>query len=309
MIPFVRVKALRDVGGLSMNGFLLLTYLNEQAQPCEGELAVTDKAVWELAEATGTSEDQIKRNLRALVDSGLIVRKQVAKTKGETALTVLTDLGRELLCGRGAGEGSIPSTMPRDLRELLVLQSGAFVRAVAKAWRDYEPLPEEERLNCLDQGKAFEKISVMLRDRMMEAAEVLATAHAEERQDRELVEQGIVEFECADGTVQIDGAVLKRKHGAIASVDLLFVRDTLRRVAERAPGFVTVKRLPKLVAEIGYSRTVGFVARHDAEHASRVLVKTMARGSWSRPKGIRDDFYLVTASAARFSTGVRVSLH
>jgi hypothetical protein len=60
---------------------------------------------------------------------------------------------------------------------------------------------------------------------------------------------------------------------------------------------VTVAKLPTLVSEIGYSRLLGFVSRHDAAKAEAALLSTMTRGTWSRPRGIKDAFYTVTASA------------
>jgi hypothetical protein len=165
-------------------------------------------------------------------------------------------------------------------------------------------------MNESRMGEAsFERINAQLRMQLLNATESLAEAVAQEDQARALADQGLVPIECDDGTVTFDCAALKEHKGAIAGVDMLFVRDVLQRVRRSMPGWVTTKRVPELVAEIGYSRTVGFVSRHDAEGAMKALVATMRRGTWSKPRGIRPTFYTAADKAMRFSTGVRNSLH
>lgn len=265
-------------------------------------------AVWEIAQGTGLSEDQVKRSLRCLTEAGAIARRQMVKAAGEAALTVLTDRALGWICGREQeGQGGIPADMPRELRELLVFETPRFVEQVGFAWRNYEPLPEALRDECSLGPTVYGRIEACVRQRLLDAAESVAEAHAEERVDREQLEQGIVQFDCDDGQVSFDAKALQGKKGAVAAVDLVMVRDVLRRVRERRPGMVTVGRLPQLVAEVGYSRTIGFVSKHDAEVASKVLVATMLKRTWDRPKGIKESFYEAVASASRFSTGVQVS--
>lgn len=306
MITSVNLRAMVDAG-LNAEQVLLLAHLTEQASYAEGELPAATIPVSQLARELARSPHQIKRGLAALVAKGAIVRRQFAKTKGETAWTVLTDRG---LCWAGrAGQGAIPADLPAELRQLLAFEGSDLVEAVVQAWKQREPLDPAWREACRTGQATFVRLEAFLREQLLDAAEAVAQACAADREDQEKLAIGVVAFECDDGQVDIDSRVFQEAKGAIASVDLRWVRDVLRRVRELKPGFVTVGRLPELVAEVGYSRTVGFVARHDAEQAHRALVATMTRRAWSRPKGIRETFYAAANGAARFSTEVRVSLH
>jgi hypothetical protein len=301
------IKAMREQGIQDTGALCILLFLQENSSEGSDQLSHCGLAVWEIAQGTGLSEHQVKRGLRALSESGAIVRRQLVKAAGEAAVTVLTDRAQAWL--GGAGQGSIPAELPKRLRELLIFESPEFVAQVAHCWRDYEALPESLRAHCSVGDAAFEEMASSLRQRLLDAAEQVALAHADERAEREQVAQGIIPFQCDDGEVAFDTHALQARQGAVAAIDLLLVRDVLRRVKERCPGMVTVARLPILVAEIGYSRTIGFVAHHDAELAQRVLVATLARGGWGRPKGIKESFYVGVSSAARFSTGVRQLHH
>jgi hypothetical protein len=67
--------------------------------------------------------------------------------------------------------------------------------------------------------------------------------------------------------------------------------------------------MPKLLAEILYSRSVGFVSRHDYRHAQSVLVRTISK-NWGKPRGMWEDWYLAAnASCRRISTVGPVSVH
>jgi len=304
------IGAMREQGGFSLRELHILLFLHENSHS-EGEaLPHCGLTVLQIAKGTGLSADQVKRGLRLLSEGGAIARRQLVKAAGEAAVTVLTDRAMAWLNDERAeeGQGGIPADMPRHLRELLVFESPVFVAAVAHAWGNYEPLPEMLRSECSLGANAFAQIEACVRQRLLDAAETVAEAHAEERVDREQLERGIVQFDCDDGVVQISASALQEKRGAVAAVDLVMVRDVLRRVRERCPGMVTVERLPTLVAEAGYSRTIGFVSAHNADVATRILAATMAKRSWSRPKGIKEKFYLDVASASRFSTGVQQAL-
>lgn len=303
------VLAMRAAGISDPNTIAILLFLKENLRSSGDDQPHCGLTAWDIARQTGLSVHQVKRGFRSLMAAGAIVRKQLVKAAGEAAITVLTDRARTWLDLDGAGEGGIPADMPRELRELLVFESSAFVDQVAHAWRAYEPLAESLRTQCCLGARAYEQIEAAVRHRLLDAAETVAEAHAEERADREQLEQGIVQFDCEDGIVAFDAQSLRQKGGAVGSVDLLMVRDVLRKVRQRRPGFVTTGRLCGLVAEIGYSRTIGFVSQHDAEVAARILVSTVTRPTWNRPKGIKDKFYSDVASASRFSTGVRHALH
>jgi hypothetical protein len=297
------VLAMRKLGIKDTGIYGILLFLHENSRTTDEELAHCGLPVWEIAQRTGLSQDQVKRAMRALSECGAIARGQLVKQKGEAAVTVLTD--RAMTWLGSEGQGVIPADMPRQLRELLVFESRAFVAEVAEAWRQYAPLPERLREECTCGASYFGQIEAAVRQRLLDAAESVAVAHAEERADRDQLAKGVVQFDCEDGTVAFDSQILKAQGGAVGGIDLCLVRDVVRRVRERRPGLVTVARLPTLVAELGYSRTLGFVARHDAEDALRVLVATMSKESWSRPKGIRPAFYQQVACAGRLSTGVR----
>lgn len=307
MFTSSHLRGLLDAG-LTGDQVLIFMYLNEQSEDFPGELRCCAQSVGQVAAALGRSTHQVKRAIAALVDAGAIVRRQAVKVAGETALTVLTDRGLAWL-GSRAGEGAIPADLPLELRQLLVFESASFVAAVAKAWREREPLDPSLLSECRSGAECFERVAAHLRDQVLEAAEAMAQAYEGERADQEKLAAGVVAFDCDDGVVDIDAAVFREHKGAVAAVDLLWCRDVLRRVRELKPGFVTVGKLPELVAEIGYSRTVGFVAKHDAEQAQRALVLTMAKRAWSRPKGIRETFYQAANTASRFSTGVRHVRH
>lgn len=303
------IGAMRAHGIDDTRALQILLFLKENSTFSEDATPHCGLAVWEIAKGTGLSEDQVKRGLRCLTAAGAIARRQLVKAAGEAALTVLTDRALGWLCGRQAeGQGSIPADMPRQLRELLVFESPKFVEQVSFAWRAYEPLAETLRDECSLGASAFAQIESAVRQRLLDAAETVAAAHAEEQADREQLEQGLVRFECEDGAVSFDANALKALGGAIGAVDLVLVRDVMRRVKERRPGLVTVGRVPKLVAEAGYSRTLGFVSKHDAEVAAKVLAATMAKQTWSKPKGIHQSFYEAVANASRFSTGVQKAL-
>lgn len=296
--------------GLSIEHAAVLMFLNASADRLDGELPMCGLSVHEMSVALGLSKHQVNRAVKALTAADAIVRRQTVKAKGVPAVTVLTDKAKYWLSGKaGQGRGVIPADLPKVLRELLVLESEAFVQKVVKAWQEHEVLdPHLVNESRMGEG-SFERINAQLRIQLLNATESLAEAVAQEDQARALADQGLVPIECDDGTVTFDCGALKEHKGAIAGVDMLFVRDVLQRVRRSMPGWVTTKRVPELVAEIGYSRTVGFVSRHDAEGAMKALVATMRRGTWSRPRGIRPTFYTAADKAMRFSTGVRNSLH
>jgi hypothetical protein len=304
------IGAMQEYGGFDLRALRILLFLHENSTFQAEALPHCGLTVLQIAKGTGLSTDQVKRGLRTLSEAGAIARRQLVKAAGEAAVTVLTDRAMGWLTDSAneEGQGSIPADMPRHVRDLLVFESPEFVTAVARAWKGFEPLPETLRSECSLGANAFGQIEACVRQRLLDAAETVAEAHAEERVDREQLERGIVQFDCDDGVVQINASALQEKRGAVAAVDLLMVRDVLRRVRERCPGMVTVERLPKLVAEAGYSRTIGFVSAHNADVATRILAATMAKRSWSRPKGIKEKFYVDIASASRFSTGVQKAL-
>ncbi len=294
--------------GLRLEHVALLAFLSEQAEEGEGLQPTCCVPLWDIAARLGLSIDQVKRGVRALTKAGAIARRQAIKMKGEAALTVLTDRAVAWLQGR-AGRATLPGHLPRKLRDLLTFCSPDFVKRLADAWDRYELLPDGDGAPSGLSDSDFEAVSRAIAERVGERVEVLATAAAEQEAEEVLDAQGKVQIRCVDGYVVVDRAPFAAQKGALAAVDLRFVRDVLHRVSERAPSLVTVSAVPNLVAEVAYSRVIGYVSRHDAEHAQRALVATITSGTWSRPRGIKQGFYAASSAAVRLSTGVREVLH
>jgi hypothetical protein len=70
-------------------------------------------------------------------------------------------------------------------------------------------------------------------------------------------------------------------------------------LAIRQPEMVRAETLPRLVAEVAYSRSAGFVFRHDAAAAIKVLASCIARPTWSRPRMIDSRWYQLACSSVR----------
>lgn len=295
--------------GLRLEHVALLAFLSENAERGAGVQPTCCLPLWEIARRLGLSIDQVKRGIRVLADAAAIARRQPIKAKGEAALTVLTDRAVAWLQGR-AGDAAIPAHLPRALRDLLAFETPDAVRQVVHAWDSYELLPDDtaSTLTTL-RDHEIEQLRAILRERVADRAEMLAEAEREQTRDQELLDDGLVSIECSDGHVVVDRHPFLDQKGAVAAVDLVFVRDVLNRVRQRAPKIVTVAKLPALIAEIGYSRTVGYVSRHDAAQALRALVATIARGTWSRPRGIRPTYYAAASTAVKLSTGVQFMRH
>lgn len=294
--------------GLRLEHVALLAFFQEHAEEGEGMQPTCCLPLWDIASRLGMSIDQTKRGIRALTAAGAIARRQPVKAKGESALTVLTDRAVAWLQGR-AGHTALPAHLPRSLRELLTFATPDFVQRVSHAWDTYELLPAHPPEDCGLPRTDYDLIAHALAERIAERAELLAEAAAEQAEDDALAAQGQVQIRCSDGHVVVDSTPFAAQKGALGAVDLRFVRDVLHRLKDRQPGLVTVDAMPRLVAEIAYSRVIGYVSRHDAERAQRALVATLARGTWGRPRGIKPAFYAAARTATRLSTGVRALLH
>jgi hypothetical protein len=256
---------------------------------------VSDLSRAEIAKRAGLTFNQVAKCLEKLVDAGAIARRQMEKRAGESAMTMLCGVAGEIL-GLGS-EADVPSDLAPELRSLLIGKSAAFRMAVAEAWRSESTLPPGVRDAFHGPDWEFRKIDSFLRDRSLTAMEAVSSALVEQRKAIEAEGKGLYAFECEDGTVIIDRNALVASKQAAACIDLAFVRGVTDRLLKRKKGMVTVAKLPTLVSEIGYSRLLGFVSRHDAAKAEAALLSTMTRGTWSRPRGIKDAFYTVTASA------------
>lgn len=287
--------------GFGLNDLIVLAVLNDCAWDDADTGRVADSATWELAQRTGLSKHQVEHAVAKLAKAGAVARRQLVKRAGESALTLICDLGRRVLGEANAHD--VPADMPQSLRNLLVGRSAAFRLAVREAWESRQPLAPGARDAFAGLPREFDAVESALRENALCAMERISTEiRAQQQLDLEEA-NGLYTFETDDGVVQMDRRVLVESKAAPAGIDLRFVRDVLSRVRSRRPGLVTRARLPELVAEIGYSRLLGFVSRHDAAHAERALVATLSRGGWSRPRGIRDSFYSLTRSSVRYPQG------
>jgi hypothetical protein len=256
---------------------------------------VSDLSRAEIAKRAGLTFNQVAKCLEKLVKAGAIARRQMEKRAGESALTMLCGVAGEVL-GLGS-DADVPSDLAQDIRSMLIGRCAAFRLAVCEAWKNEAPLPAGAREAFDGPEWEFRKIESMLRDRSLSAMEAVSSALMEQAKATEAEAKGLYTFECEDGSVTIDRNALLASKQAVACIDLAFVRGVTDRLLKRKKGMVTVATLPTLVSEIGYSRLLGFVSRHDAAKAEAALVATMTRGSWSRPRGIKDAFYTLTASA------------
>jgi DNA-binding transcriptional ArsR family regulator len=263
----------------------------------------------EIAERTGLSVQQVQRALTSLAEQGYIARVQRVKRDGEVADTLLLPKAFEALgiAMERSGDVNVGAEIPRELAELLVGESRDVVDAVVAAWSSSCPL--DQRIGSRFRGGArrWAEIEFLVGARveakhveMLDALErAKVTAEAEAR--------GEYAWQLPDGTQVLLSADAYRSCGrspAQRSVDMRFVRCVLVALASKRPDLVTRERLPGLIAEIAYSRTVGFVRRHDAAPAIRVLASCVARPTWSWPRGMGRD-WLTLAEASVHPQGVR----
>lgn len=279
---------------LNVIDLMVLEFFGQHAYQQEGR-AVASLAQWEICKALKLSKDQAKGSFTRLEGAGALARRQENKEKGEVAMTEICQLGLDVL-GMTDALG-MPADMPRDLRRLLTGRTSAFSLAVIEAWKAKTPLAQGAREAWSGLDRDLQAIEDMLRIRAIdEASAVIEALHAQAQTDLE-ESQGVYTFETSDGLVQFDQKAFQAEKEAVAGVDLAFARNVTNRLLKLRPEMVTKRSITKLVAEIGYSRLLGFVSRHDAASAERVLAATVARGGWSTPKGIRPKFYEVAQHA------------
>lgn len=282
--------------GLGLNDVLVLSAI--QANACfDEELGrFADSAAWELAQQTDLTKNQVEHAISKLTKAGVIARRQMVKAAGVPAVSLLCALANSIL-GLEGRAGDLPADLDETLRTLAVGQCAAFRLAVSEAWAQSKPLAQGVSDAFAGKPAEFDRIESILRERALQAMEEVATEAKAQIVQEEQESAGLYTFECEDGKVIIDRRVLLESKAAPATIDLRFVRDVLLKVRAKRPGFVTRERLPELIAEAGYSRSLGFVSRHDAEQAERALSATMAKSSWSRPRGIRETFYSLIRSS------------
>jgi len=265
----------------------------------EGETTV-QLSRWELAQRTGLSIQQVQRALSQLVGQGFIVRNQLTKKDGEVSRTLLTAKAVEAMGLQGGA--NLSGSAPPELVTLLIGESRSVIDAIVAAWNE-STLPSEALIGGLRGGpKARAQIEFLLNARLdahlqalNDAQEVVEAADAAESRGEyllslpngEIVSLTATPFHASGNTP------------ALRSVDMRFVRDTLSLLAIRQPEMVSAETLPRLVAEVAYSRSAGFVFRHDAAVAIRVLASCIAKPTWSRPRKIDSRWYQLAGSSVR----------
>ena len=265
----------------------------------EGETTV-QLSRWELAQRTGLSTQQVQRALSHLVTQGYIVRNQLTKKDGEVSRTLLTAKAVELMGLEGGA--NLSGSAPPELVTLLIGEARSVIDAVITAWNE-STLPSEALIRAFRGGpKAWAQVEFLLTARMdaylhaISDAQVAADAAgaAESRGEYPLTLPNGEVFELATAPFRTSGDT-----PALRSVDMRFVRDTLTLLAIRQPDLVRAETLPRLVAEVAYSRAAGFVFRHDAAVAVKVLASCISKPNWSRPRKIDNRWYQIACNAVR----------
>lgn len=257
----------------------------------EGETTV-QLSRWELAQRTGLSTQQVQRALAYLVDQGYIVRHQAMKRDGEVARTLLT---AKAVAAMGLeGGADLCGNAPPELIALLIGEARSVINAVVSAWNDGTMPAQHVSTEFRGGPRAWTQIEFLLNARMEACLQSLS--EAQDAAEASALSEARGEFALAipSGetiTLRSEPFRVLGETPALQCVDMRFVRDTLTCLAIRHPRMVTLEAIPRLVAEIAYSRSAGFVHRHDASAAVKVLASCIARPSWSRPRKIDARWY------------------
>lgn len=253
----------------------------------------------EIAGVTGLSEAAVQRALKTLSDASYIGRSQDAKTKGQIAVTTVTDRLLQLF-GLDGGINA-PSDAPSELLDLLVRESVQVANAITAAWANAE-MPAQAVSSAFRGGsRRWAQIEFLLKSRIeSEAMRRAQQAEAQKHDDQ---------LELPDGTIitfdqERFRQMAPERNTAMASADVRFAVEVLRLVAKRAPKALSRGSAAALAAEALYSRQKGFVYKHDFADATRIVAAVMARGTWSAPRGIDSLWY--TATSASMSVSHRV---
>lgn len=255
---------------------------------------------WELAQRTGLSTQQVQRALSHLVTTGYIVRNQLTKKDGEVSRTLLTARAVEAMGLEGGA--NLSGDAPPELITLLIGEVRPVIDAVITAWNDHT-LPTEGVIATFRGGpKAWAQVEFLLTARMDAHLHALNDAQVAAEAADDAESRGEYLLSLPSGQVIALAAAPFQTSGntpALRSVDMRFVRDTLSLLAIRQPEMVRAETLPRLVAEVAYSRSAGFVFRHDAAAAIKVLASCIARPTWSRPRKIDSRWYQLACSSVR----------
>lgn len=288
--------------GLKANEILVLAALVEGASLIDGEPNVA-MSRYEIAKRTGISWNKAQRALSALLEKGLIGRRQNVKLSGETAVTVVSEAAYSLF-GMQGGAKLGPGGLPAEFGSLVAGESESLIQALADAWKEGGVVSAAALEGFRGGATRLAQIEFLIGGRVealeqekLSAIQEAETASAGER-------NGEYRLALPDGdTVVFDQNALRSAaeglEVAIRSADVRFARDVLQILATRSPERVTARTAPRLAAEILFSRQKGFVWKHDYEDACRVLASVIGRGTWKRPNRIDDLWYKTAAASIR----------
>ena len=256
----------------------------------------------EVSRRTGLSLATTKRATSKLMQSGLLVRRQDVRQSGVIAWTQVTKAACTLF-GVGGG-ASHADGLPSDVKVAMASESVTVCSAVSRAWKACEGFPVDAENLWRGGARRLELVRSYLAARSVEALEqAVATAEHREQAAQEAA-HGLVRIPCPQGEeVVID--VKRLDACAPCPADVEFARDVLIELGLRKPDLVTPTSVPRLLAEVLYSRAVGFVAGREYTPAVRVLVSCISSQDrpWGRPRGIWDVWYGASQAACRLSTG------
>ena len=287
--------------GLTLQHALVLSYLVEAVEET-GMLAEGDITVglsrYDIQERTGLSSCQVQRALAALVAAECIVRDQPVKKSGMTARTLLTAKALRLMASESADV--LKHDVPADVAALLIGEEIDCIRAVSDAWAAASPYPAEIEDRFRGGTHKLSQIRALLFERHAARQEAILGAVEATDARRAADEKGEHTLTLPDATT----VTLSRDHFRKAAgdnlaklVDMRFVRDTLERLVEKCPRLVTRRSLPRLVADIAYSRVSGFVMAKDAAHAIRILTACIQKATWTKPRSMDNRWYTAGEAA------------
>lgn len=265
----------------------------------QGETTV-QMSRYEIAQRTGLSAQQVQRALSDLVGRGYIVRAQLAKKDGEISRTLLTRKAVEAMGLKGGA--NLEGSAPPELVALLIGEAKPVIDAIIESWNQGSLAAPGVGSLFRGGAKAWQQIEFLLAARMEAHQKAVGEAQAALQAAQEAEVRGEHVLTLPSGETVTLAAAPFREQGSTPAqrcVDVRFVRDALQHLAARHPAMVTRKALPRLVAEIAFSRSAGFVFRHDAGAAVRIVAACVARPTWSRPRGMEKGWYSLAERAVQ----------
>lgn len=306
---------------LALAGF---TYFHTSVLSClfeaameTGQLAEGDPTVhlslYDIQRVTGFSNSQVQRTIAGLVKLGCLARDQLVKKSGQIARTLLLPKGLRLM---GYDDAGVPKRdIPAEVSTLLIGEDIAVIKAVTDAWAETAPCPTSIEPLFRGGGYRLEQLRLLFDERTVARHERVLEAIQVEDARREADERGEYTLTLPNGNdVTLSRDAFREAAGDLGSTraDLRFTRDTVERLAAIAPEMVTPKTLPRLVADIAFSRANGFVRTRDAADAMRILASCVQRSTWSKPQKMGQHWYSAAAAALslrNLSTGSSKAQH